>query len=183
MKIDRAPFIPPKRIPLIVGLIAGFVLAGLIFSLRGGQGPRNFNNKQTGNFAQETPQNHQNQNAIRLTFEARINTDLEKARPKLRQPHKGTNTYTDDRTFHGEFTGAFEINIEKTNSIVTPFIGVVVFTIKWFQNGTFVNYQTIRNEYGFQDGQWILKKAMRFPSPGRPNDDPEETIWVWSLFQ
>jgi len=117
-------------------------------------------------------------------FQERIEADIKKISQSIKTkplpPAGGTGR------FSAECTGVYAYDIQKTNSVVTPFIGYVNVNIRWFYNGELVQaVQHIRYSYSYQRSEWVPKsgrrdvdeeKVFRYPTDVIPFDN-----WAMSL--
>jgi hypothetical protein len=128
-------------------------------------------------------QNNQDElSIVKSSFKDKVNSDSRSLKTNLPKPIKGNSEDTKDYTYHGEFIPETKIDIKKTDSIMSPYIGTAIYYINWYSNGKFVSKQYILAEYAYQDDQWILKSAKRDTGYGY-NEDAEELQWVSSLFR
>ncbi|WP_206044124.1 hypothetical protein [Geitlerinema sp. P-1104] len=113
-------------------------------------------------------------------FEARIQKDLEKITPKLQEEQRQGNS-----VYRAESTGTYSYDIQQTNSIVSPFLGIAEYDIRWYANNEYVTDMVVKAQYAYQDGEWTLKEALRV-NDGEAINDPSAVgnpAWAASLFQ
>lgn len=99
-------------------------------------------------------------------FETRIEEDLEKITPKLQEEQR-----QGDYTYHAEAIGTYSYDIQQSDSIVSPFLGIAEYDIRWYANNEHVSDLTIQAQYAYQDGDWVLKEALR-SIDGKLDKDP-----------
>ncbi|MEI8596859.1 hypothetical protein P4S64_01760 [Vibrio sp. M60_M31a] len=119
---------------------------------------------------------------IKSSFKARIQSDSDKLRKRLPILRKGTDKYTKDHTYSAELLPGTEIDIQQTNSLMSPYVGTAVYYIDWYSDGKPVAKQHILANYAYQDDIWVLKSAKRATGFGY-NEDAPELQWVHSLFE
>lgn len=119
-------------------------------------------------------------NTAKERFQAKIKEDIERITPRLKEEI----TNSGDQ-YNAEYSGNYSYDIQKSDSIVSPYLGIADFEIKWFHNGEYVSDMSIKANYAYQDGQWVLKKAIRYVG-----DEPTLDVkavgnlqWTASLFQ
>jgi hypothetical protein len=102
-------------------------------------------------------ENPRNPKVIKKRFLIQINTDMKLMKPLLDKSEKSDGVlriYKRNKNY--------EYDIEKTNSIISPYIGNVVwnFVLKakmdTKENSTIYNYQ-MQGLYAYQDNKWIMK--------------------------
>jgi hypothetical protein len=99
---------------------------------------------------------------VQRRFEATINKAIKKAAPHLKEPHSTTYDDGSTSTYFAEYTGSFNFDIQRTDSIVTPFVGTVEWEIRWYHNGkNIAGDMTLNATYAYQNGKWILKSLTR----------------------
>lgn len=131
----------------------------------------------------ETQVNAQNELiTIKESFKARIKSDSDKLSNRLPIPKKGYSEYTKDYSFSAKLLSGTEIDIQQTNSIMSPYVGTAIYYMNWYANGKFVAKQHILANYAYQDDIWVLKSAKRSTGSGY-NEDAPELKWVHSLFE
>lgn len=129
------------------------------------------------------PVSEQNANdpaVVKEKFETRIKEDLEKITPKLQEEQ-----LQGDYTYHAEAIGTYSYDIQQTDSIVSPFSGIAEYDIRWYANNEHVSDMTVQAQYAYQDGDWVLKEALR-SIDGKLDNDPASVggpIWAAGLFQ
>jgi hypothetical protein len=112
-------------------------------------------------------------------LEAKIAEDKQKLEPKLKQGK--TQKYSDKTyTYTAELTDT-EYDIKKTDSIVTPYTGIVKYNLTWIAEGDRLPGVHIEATYAYQDGQWVFKDARRYINGDR-NDEADDVAWVRGLF-
>jgi hypothetical protein len=125
---------------------------------------------------------------VRNKLEARIKDDINKIEPRIKNPLKRQFGSKKD-TYYAELTGEYSMDIKTTDSIISPFTGIVDYNIRWYANSRMVSFPVIiKAIYAYQDGQWVFKSAKRYAGyhPDRPMEgveDAEDVSWVNSLFQ
>lgn len=124
-----------------------------------------------------------NPTVVKKRFKAIIDIHTLKLSENIKIPRQGYNIYTKDITFHAELLEETEYDINKTDSIISPYTGIVKFYFNWYANNKFSSKQYILAKYAYQDGNWVLKSALRSHQPGKFNTDKEDVDWVSSLFK
>jgi len=103
---------------------------------------------------------------IQKLFLQTVNEGVRKAEAGLKTPVtriQGNET----RTFFAEYTGKFTYDIKKTDSIVSPLLGTVSWTVNWYENGILTNIPTTLDaRYAYQNGRWVIRDLVR-----RVNDE------------
>ncbi len=120
-------------------------------------------------------------NIVKKRFDIRVTKDIEKLKVNL--PHKIQQT---NYQYWAEYAENYSVNIEKTDSIVTPFIGTAQYNIYWYANGKLVSSDMlIQATYAYQDGEWILKDATRYVDgkPDRESASVGGPTWASALFK
>ncbi|PSB17397.1 hypothetical protein C7B76_09940 [filamentous cyanobacterium CCP2] len=118
--------------------------------------------------------------SARERFEVRVRQDIERITPKLQEEQRQSNY-----TYRAEYSGTYSYDIQQSNSIVSPFVGVAEYRIRWYANNRYVQDMSIKTRYVYQDGEWVLKEALRYID-GKPDTDPDSIggpRWVASLFE
>lgn len=114
--------------------------------------------------ASPNPSQILNQNdpaAIRQQFVATINQAITAAQPGLKQPVIRKFSGGDTVTIRAEYTGKLSYDIEKTDSIVTPFLGSVSWIMRWHANDQLrYSAMTFDAHYAYQDGRWVFKDLV-----------------------
>jgi hypothetical protein len=84
------------------------------------------------------------------------------------------------RSFSIRFGGDFDFDIKKTDSVVTPYVGIVDYHIDWCCNGNKVGVQDLRVTYAYQEGTWVFKDVIRREGTlGAAQDEPKLAAkWV-----
>lgn len=112
---------------------------------------------------------------VQRRFVETINDDIKRAEPGLKKP-VAAKFKTDDRhvTYFTEYTGKLSYDIKKTDSIITPFLGTVSWSMRWFSKGDLFGSEfddempmTLIANYGYQDGQWVIKDLSRDMGNGK----------------
>lgn len=116
---------------------------------------------------------------VRSAFEKRVAEDLKIVEKNIQIPR--VNKYTKMNNF-AKTTGAYSIDIEKTDSIISPFLGKLAIDIAWYHDNEFLTNQKIIANYSFQDDKWILKKAYRLVESGIQSDK-DDMDWALGLFE
>jgi hypothetical protein len=99
---------------------------------------------------------------IQRRFVEIINDAIKKAEPGLKRPITKTLSKDEPHSYFAEYTGKLAYDIRKTDSIVTPYLGTVSWSIRWYHNGVSTNMpMTLDAHYAYQQGQWILKDLVR----------------------
>lgn len=99
---------------------------------------------------------------VQRRFEVTINKAIKKAAPHLKKPHSTAYDDGNTSTYFAEYTGDFSFDIQRSDSIVSPFIGTVEWKIRWYHNEEEVaNNMTLNATYAYQNGEWILKSLTR----------------------
>ena len=98
---------------------------------------------------------------IQRRFLQTVNSAIKKAEPGLKTPIIriiGNASHS----FFAEFTGKFTYDIKKTDSIVSPLLGTVSWSVNWYDNGVNTNIPTTLDaRYAYQNGQWVIKDLVR----------------------
>lgn len=122
---------------------------------------------------------------VKQKFTQKVEQDLATIQPKLLE-----KIVQGDSQYHAKYAGNYSIDIRQTDSIITPFTGVANYYINWFANGEQTRFQQyIQTNYAYQDGNWVLKSAIRVvvdPDIGRVVNDPSAVgnpAWAKGLFQ
>ena len=119
-------------------------------------------------------------NIVKEKFDVRVTKDIERLKVNLPQKIQQTNYQ-----YWAEYAENYSVNIEKTDSIVTPFIGTAQYNIYWYANGKLVSSDMlIQATYAYQDGEWILKDAIRYVDgkPDRESASVGGPAWASALF-
>jgi len=99
---------------------------------------------------------------LKRRFVETINDAIKRAEAGLKKPLKRTFSDGKVATYHAEYTGQLSYDIRKTDSLVSPYLGVVSWKIRWYHNGKLVNRPfSFDAHYAYQDGQWVLKDLVR----------------------
>jgi hypothetical protein len=64
-------------------------------------------------------------------------------------------------TYKAEYAGKYSYDIQKTDSIVSPYLGLVKYRLNWYANEKLFTDIYIEATYAYQDGKWIFKDAAR----------------------
>lgn len=103
---------------------------------------------------------------IQRRFLQTINDGIKKAEAGLKTPVIRI-VGNQSRTSFAEYMGKFTYDIKKTDSIISPFLGTVSWSVNWYENGIATNIPTTLDaRYAFQNGQWVIKDLVR-----RVNDE------------
>lgn len=98
---------------------------------------------------------------IQRRFLQTVNDAIKKAEVGLKTPVAkviANQTFT----YYAEYTGKFTYDIKKTDSIVSPLLGTVSWSVNWYENGIPTNIpMTIDARYGYQDGRWVIRDLHR----------------------
>lgn len=99
---------------------------------------------------------------VKRRFVQTINSAIKKAEAGLKTPYKTKKLDGTFATYHAEYTGEMSYDIKKTDSLVSPYLGVVSWKILWYYNGQLVNGAfSLDAHYAYQDGQWVFKDLVR----------------------
>jgi hypothetical protein len=98
---------------------------------------------------------------VQRRFAEKISADIKRAEPDLKKPL--TQKYSDGvHTYFAEYAGKFDYDITKTDSIVTPYLGTVSWSIRWYHNGVVIDqHVTLDARYAYQGGRWVIKDLSR----------------------
>lgn len=112
---------------------------------------------------QAVPQPNPNDPAeLQRRFILKVNEAIKVAAPGLKRPVSHTDSTGEIRTYSAEYTGKLTYDIQKTDSIVSPFLGSVSWSIRWYYNGQPTDRpMTLDAHYAYQDGRWIFKDLVR----------------------
>lgn len=104
---------------------------------------------------------------VQRRFRAVIDEAIVKAGPGLKTPYKAKDHLGEVHSYWSEYNGEFKFDIERTNSIVTPYIGVVSWGVDWYHNNKLTDFKMfIEAKYSYQDGKWVFKKLSRYDERG-----------------
>lgn len=98
---------------------------------------------------------------IQRRFLQTVNDAIKKAEVGLKTP-VAKIIANQTLTYYAEYTGKFTYDIKKTDSIVSPLLGTVSWTVNWYENGIPTNIpMTIDARYGYLDGRWVIRDLHR----------------------
>ena len=99
---------------------------------------------------------------VKRRFVQTISADIKKAEAGLKTPYKAKQPDGTSASYHAEYMGEMSYDIKKTDSLVSPYLGVVSWKIRWYHNGQLVNGAfSLDARYAYQDGHWVLKDLVR----------------------
>jgi len=98
---------------------------------------------------------------IQKGFLQTVNEGIRKAEAGLKTP-VARMIGNQSRMSFAEYTGRFTYDIKKTDSIVSPFLGTVSWSVNWYENGIATNIPTTLDaSYTYQSGRWVIKDLVR----------------------
>ena len=77
--------------------------------------------------------------------------------------------------FKLKFKGEYSYDIEKTDSLVSPYVGKVNYKIYLYTNNEFMGEQELKAIYAYQDNKWIVNDVKRYI--GTSLLGPTESMW------
>jgi hypothetical protein len=174
-----------ERIALVAGtfLVTSMFWAGMGTLNPASQPTKNETQTKTSYSAQppSVKVDNNDPNIVKERFDIRVTKDIEIL--KINLPHKIQQT---NYEYWAEYAENYSVNIEKTDSIVTPFLGTAQYNIYWYANGKLVSSDMlIQATYAYQDGEWILKDATRYVD-GKPDQESASVggpAWASALFK
>ena len=132
--------------------------------------------------------------AVRERFEQLLAEHIERIKPRLRQKVQNTKyaasfviegpgryrPVPSEQVYSAEYINA-KYDIQRTDSIVSPYLATASFSIRWYCDGAFTSIQSIECSYAYTDGVWRWKSGCR-AADGKPLATDWDVWWVQSLF-
>ena len=137
-------------------------------------------NRPTGVINQE---DENNPTIVKKRFKVKIDSEILKLSVNLKKIPKQTKYDDGTYTYTAELSEGTEYDINKSDSIISPYIGTVKYYIYWIANGETVGKQHILAKYAYQDGVWVFHSASRSYSEGKYNTDKDELLWISTIFK
>ena len=105
---------------------------------------------------------------IQRRFVKTINDGIRKAEAGLKTPVT-IIVNNETHTYFAEYDGKLTYDIKKTDSIVSPMLGTVSWSVRWYHNGIATNVPaTLDAHYAYQNGKWIIRDLIRRADDGKP---------------
>ncbi|MBH8555335.1 hypothetical protein I8751_23900 [Nostocaceae cyanobacterium CENA357] len=131
-----------------------FVVIVFCYQLISGCGQKNTNDIST--LIEQKPVNTVED--IKNSFNFKIKEDIETLNKNIKkQPSKDPGL----SFVKAEYSGKNLYDIQKSDSIVSPYIGIVKYYLNWKVKEEVITDTYIKATYVFQDDKWIFKNAER----------------------
>lgn len=97
---------------------------------------------------------------IQRQFVVTIEDTINKADPEMQKPVSVT-TSEGDSTWSMSYKGKYKYDVQKTNSLVSPFMGTVSWEVTQYSDGKPIDIPvTLDATYAYQGGRWKIKSLV-----------------------
>lgn len=97
---------------------------------------------------------------IQRQFVFTIEDAINKANPEMQKPVSAT-TSAGNSTWSMSYKGKYKYDVQKTNSLVSPYSGTVSWDVTQYSDGKPLDLQvTLDATYAYQEGRWKIKSLV-----------------------
>lgn len=111
--------------------------------------------------ATPTPVDPNDPAEVQRRFVKTVTDTIKRAEPDLKKPIAIQMVDDEQHTYFAEYSGKYSYDIKKSDSIVSPYLGTVSWSVLWYHNGQAAGPMTFDARYAYQDGRWVIKDLSR----------------------